>query len=135
MQMEMLTLLVILFRTIIQLQMLFNQLKELGIISQDAFVTKLNPLGNALVYSTYLGGGQPDNTPCYPFVLVFLRMMMDLIFQLTLRICLCGRLYSCDRFPTVNAYQSFRAGSSSTDTDAFIAKFTQTETDLYFQPT
>ncbi|HEY3121240.1 MAG TPA: SBBP repeat-containing protein [Vicinamibacteria bacterium] len=28
---------------------------------QDAFVTKLNPAGNALVYSTYLGGGDIEN--------------------------------------------------------------------------
>ncbi len=27
---------------------------------QDAFVTKLNPAGSALVYSTYLGGNRPD---------------------------------------------------------------------------
>src|SRR5207302_1895745 len=27
---------------------------------QDAFVTKLNPAGSALVYSTYLGGGSSD---------------------------------------------------------------------------
>ena len=28
--------------------------------ADDAFVTKLNPAGSALVYSTFLGGSQPD---------------------------------------------------------------------------
>jgi hypothetical protein len=28
--------------------------------SQDAFVTKLNPAGSGLVYSTYLGGSGGD---------------------------------------------------------------------------
>ena len=28
--------------------------------SVDAFVTKLNPVGSALVYSTYLGGSASD---------------------------------------------------------------------------
>jgi hypothetical protein len=30
-------------------------------VNPDAFVTKLNPTGSALVYSTYLGGGSFDD--------------------------------------------------------------------------
>ena len=33
-----------------------------GIDQVDAFVTKLNPAGSGLVYSTFLGGTQPDDT-------------------------------------------------------------------------
>jgi hypothetical protein len=33
---------------------------EFNPVENDAFVTKLNPAGNAIVYSTYLGGSQDD---------------------------------------------------------------------------
>jgi hypothetical protein len=38
-----------------------NNLNGLGSPTVDAFVTKLNPTGSALVYSTYLGGANPDH--------------------------------------------------------------------------
>src|SRR5213596_1682462 len=39
----------------------FQRFESGGLNDPDAFVTKLNPLGSALVYSTYLGGGSRDH--------------------------------------------------------------------------
>ena len=70
----------------------------------DAFVTKLNPAGTALAYSTYLGGDGND-------------------FALTVAVDSAGFAYltgatdSTD-FPAVDAFQPQSAGT----TDAFVAK-------------
>ena len=37
-----------------------------GIVSYDAFVTKLSADGSQLLYSTYLGGSSGDNMDCWP---------------------------------------------------------------------
>ena len=70
----------------------------------DGFVSKLNPAGSALVYSTYLGGSDADagfavavDGAGYAYVV--------------------GQTES-GNFPTVNALQAARSGSS----DAFVAK-------------
>ncbi len=74
----------------------------------DAFVTKLGPSDGGgvapLVYSTYLGGGNPDRAT-------------------SIALDSSGAAYvagytSSVRFPTLNAYQSERAGSN----EAFLAK-------------
>lgn len=73
----------------------------------DAFVTKVNPGGGSLAYSTYVGGSAEDraygiavdkNTPhrCY----------------------VTGTTTSTD-FPTQNAYQASKAGGN----DAFVSRF------------
>ncbi len=72
----------------------------------DAFVTKLSPSGNALAYSTYLGGSDSDegcgiavdNTGCA---------------------CVTGMTLSTD-FPTKNAYDAAFNGGFC---DAFVTKF------------
>lgn len=70
----------------------------------DAFVTKLNPLGSALVYSTYLGGSGVD----YGY---------GIAVDSSGNAYLTGRTYSTD-FPTANPLQPSYKG----ELDAFVAK-------------
>ncbi len=70
----------------------------------DGFVAKINPAGSALVYSTYLGGGDSD-------------------FAASVAVDATGNAYvggttQSKNFPTANAYQSALKGVS----DAFVAK-------------
>jgi hypothetical protein len=71
----------------------------------DAFVSKLNTSGNALVYSTYLGGSNYDYAD---------GLAVDGIGD----VYITG--YTYGSFPTINAYQGTFGGAP---TDAFIAKF------------
>ncbi|MBD2518710.1 SBBP repeat-containing protein [Nostoc sp. FACHB-973] len=71
---------------------------------QDAFVTKINSLGNALVFSSYLGGSGYDQGRA-------------------ITLGLLGNIYvtgatASTNFPKKNAFQSSNAGSA----DAFITK-------------
>jgi hypothetical protein len=82
--------------------------------SRDAFVAKLNTTGNALVYSTYLGGsGDPVNTNingddrCY-------KIRVDSAGNAYV----AGETHSQD-FPTANAVQATYGGGLS---DAFVTK-------------
>ncbi len=72
--------------------------------SSDAFVTKLNPSGSALVYSTYLGGRGDD-------------LGAAVAVDSSGNAYLTGATDSLD-FPTQNAFQSTNAGG----TDAFVSK-------------
>ena len=72
--------------------------------SQDAFVLKLSVAGNALVYSTYLGGSSVD-------------FAMAVAIDNTGRAYVAGYTASSD-FPTVNALQANNAGAY----DAFIVR-------------
>jgi hypothetical protein len=70
----------------------------------DAFVTKINPIGSALVYSTYLGGNNTD-------------------LATGIAVDACGNAYmigstSSTNFPTANALQPTLGGSGN----AFVAK-------------
>ena len=72
--------------------------------NDDAFVTKLNPSGNALAYSTYLGGSNRDSG---------VRIAVDS----------SGNVYftgdtSSTNFPIANAFQRSLGGNE----DAFVAK-------------
>ena len=81
---------------------------------EDAFVTKLNPAGTALVYSTYLGGSSPD-------------FGNGIAVDASGVACVTGGTDSLD-FPTVNAIQSGRAPGR----DAFVTKLGATGTSLYY---
>jgi hypothetical protein len=79
-----------------------------GATNEDAFLTKLNPAGNALVYSTYLGGGESSE------------------FGQAVAVDSAGSAYIAgitfsDDFPTLNPIQSTFGGGS---VDAYLAKFT-----------
>jgi len=78
----------------------------------DAFITKLNPSGSALVYSTFLGGDSSD-------------------FARAIAVDASGNAYvagttSSRSFPTVNAYQVNLFNLS----DAFVAKLNATGSEL-----
>jgi beta-propeller repeat-containing protein len=70
----------------------------------DAFITKFNAAGSALVYSTYLGGIGEDHAN-------------SIAVDSTGSVYVAGYTYSTD-FPTANAIQAARAG----DRDAFVTK-------------
>jgi hypothetical protein len=72
--------------------------------SEDAFVAKLNRTGSALVYSTYLGGGDVDEANA-------------LAIDWAGNAYVAGQTDSTD-FPTVDPIQASNAGSG----DAFAAK-------------
>ncbi|HEX5603676.1 MAG TPA: SBBP repeat-containing protein, partial [Pyrinomonadaceae bacterium] len=74
-------------------------------LSTDAFVTKINPAGSALVYSTYLGGDNSDSCD-------------GLAIDAAGSAYITGNTSSPD-FPTLNPLQAARNGSFS---DAFITK-------------
>ena len=76
-----------------------------GIRPYDAFVTKLNPSGSALVYSTYLGGYSEDQG-------------IAIAVDSTGSAYITGFTDSAD-FPTVNAFQQPKLIG---DSDAFVTK-------------
>jgi hypothetical protein len=72
----------------------------------DAFVTKLNPAGSAMVYSTYLGGSDYDSGS-------------GIAVDSAGNAYVVGVTASTD-FPTMNPFQRFNHGNG----DAFVAKLT-----------
>ncbi|MFQ6671916.1 MAG: SBBP repeat-containing protein [Candidatus Tectimicrobiota bacterium] len=72
--------------------------------TQDAFVTKLNPAGSGLVYSTLLGGGSSDEG-------------WGIAVDATGAAYVTGRTNSSD-FPTASPLQAAKGG----DHDAFVTK-------------
>ncbi|MGI8586144.1 MAG: SBBP repeat-containing protein [Chloroflexia bacterium] len=75
----------------------------------DAFVTRLNAAGSALVYSTFLGGQSPDRARA-------------ITLDATGEAYVAGYARS-PNFPTHNAYQSSYGGGNR---DAFLAKLADT---------
>jgi hypothetical protein len=83
-------------------------------ICTNAFVTKLNPAGSGLVYSTYLGGNIDDGGT---------RIAVDAAGNAYIT----GETTSLD-FPLLNAFQTTNRGSG----DAFITKINPTATQLVY---
>jgi hypothetical protein len=81
----------------------------------DAFVTKLSPAGNSLVFSTFLGGSGDD-------------VAFGIEVDQSHNIYLTGETYSTD-FPTKNAYQNSLSGINS---NAFVTKLSATGNSLVF---
>jgi len=92
--------------------------------SSDAFVTKFNPAGNSLTYSTYLGGSYSD------FIGLSSDAADDIVIDSSGNAYVTGSTYSFD-FPTANAYQGFNAGNFGTD-DAFVTALNSTGTGFIF---
>jgi hypothetical protein len=77
----------------------------------DAFVTKLNPAGSALVYSTYLGGNSDDQG-------------WGIAVDTSGNAYVTGYTESTDFPTTTGAFQpTLGGGSGSGSNDAFVAKF------------
>jgi hypothetical protein len=79
-----------------------------GAVQPDAYVSKLNTTGSALVYSTYVGGSGTD-------------VAYDVALNAAGNAHITGFTESAD-FPRANAFQTTRRGG----TDAFITKLTLT---------
>jgi Beta-propeller repeat len=80
-----------------------------GGFGSDAFLTKLNPAGTALVYSTFLGGNNIDAAN-------------GIAVDSTGAAYVSGAVRSLN-FPTLNPYQATKAGNAG-QYDAFVTKFT-----------
>jgi uncharacterized protein (TIGR03437 family) len=74
----------------------------------DAFITKLNPAGSALVYSSYLGGGSMEEC-------------LGIAIDPAGNAYVTGYTFSTN-FPTANAFQGTKVGSGTTNCDAFVTK-------------
>jgi YD repeat-containing protein len=82
--------------------------------AQDAFITKLDPTGSVLVYSTYLGGSAADEA-------------LGIAVDSAGNAYVTGDTASTD-FPKANAYQTSLAGTQN----AFIAKINAAGNDLLY---
>jgi len=92
-----------------------NPLQPANTGGSDAFVSKLNPAGTALIYSTYLGGGQNDNGE---------SIAIDAVGN----VYIAGKTTSTD-FPTMNPLQPALAGGN---TDIFVTKLNSTGSALIY---
>ncbi|MCG6898395.1 MAG: SBBP repeat-containing protein [Gammaproteobacteria bacterium] len=89
--------------------------------SFDAFVTKFNSTGTALLYSTLLGGTKSE---------LLSSLTGDIAIDLQGNAYITGQTDSGD-FPTVNALQPV-FGSDQTQADAFVAKINPTASALLY---
>jgi hypothetical protein len=80
---------------------------------KDAFVAKLNPAGNILIYSTYLGGGATDSGN-------------SIAVDAAGNAYVAGGTYSLD-FPALGAYQASNRGQQN----AFITKLSASGSLMY----
>jgi hypothetical protein len=85
------------------------------VLLQDAFVTKVNAAGNALVFSTYLGGNGGE-------------VGFGITVDPSGNVYVAGATGSNTTFPTANAIQCARAGSA----DVFVTKFNATGSALVY---
>ena len=82
----------------------------------DAFVAKLNTVGDALVYSSYLGGKADD-------------LGLGIAVDVSGNAYVTGATSSAD-FPTVGAFQPTLGGGGAFGVDAFVTKLNPTGTGL-----
>lgn len=86
--------------------------------SPDAFVTKLNPDGSALVYSTFVGGLLDDESNA-------------IAIDASGNAYIAGQTASSD-YPTVNATQTTFAGPAGCSGDGFVTKLNSSGSALSF---
>jgi hypothetical protein len=94
-----------------------NALQPARAGSDDAFITKLNAAGTALIYSTYLGGSEEQ----YGIVFGIKEAAYSVAVDNTGQAYIAGETAATD-FPTVNALQATMNGFS----DGFITKLNST---------
>jgi hypothetical protein len=109
-----------------------------GLQVGNAFVTKLNPAGTALVYSTYLGGsGEPEVTiggfRSAQFVPTGEEDGADAIaVDAAGNAYVAGTAVSTDFPVTAGAYQTHNNAAANQVTNAFVAKLNPTGTSLVY---
>jgi hypothetical protein len=101
------------FPTVKPFQAALDGAVSINIINQGVFVSKLNPAGSALVYSTYLGGGQSVNGNG--------DIGDGIAVDSTGAAYVTGYSQS-DNFPTLNSLQPFVKGIGAVD--PFVTKLT-----------
>ena len=91
------------------------------VLSQDAFVTKLNPQGSGLVYSTFLGGSSGETG----YGIAVDRREGE---------CLVVGTTNSLNFPVAKATQSTYGGGSTNNSkgDTFVTKFSPSGTSLVY---
>src|SRR6266480_7805373 len=93
----------------------------------DAFVTKMNSTGTALVYSTYLGGG----IDAIPFGSSAVDEGHAIAVDSSGNAYVTGRT-TASNFPTLNAVQPTYGGGSQPEGDAFVTKLNASGSALVF---
>jgi gliding motility-associated-like protein len=83
--------------------------------NDDAFVTKLNSMGNGLIYSTYLGGGSNE-------------IARSIILDSLNNAYISGQTFSTNYPITAGAYQTNNGGSN----DIFVTKLNSNGTSLIY---
>jgi uncharacterized repeat protein (TIGR01451 family) len=84
----------------------------------DAFVTKLNPAGTTVLFSTYLGGTSTENNAAETAGSIALDALGN--------VYIAGDTVSADFPTTANAFQPTYGGGANNPADGFISKFTAT---------
>jgi len=92
-------------------------------ISTGAFVTKLNPTGTALVYSTYLGGSGTSSGGGTPNAITV---------DTAGNVYVTGQTYSTDFPVTPGAFQTTNHAAANQSSNAFITKLNPTGTALVY---
>jgi hypothetical protein len=87
----------------------------------EAFITKYNAAGTAMVFSTYFGGTSLD----YAY-----GIAVD--GERNIYVTGCTKSYNGLDFPLVNAFQPAFGGGTAGTTDAFVAKFNPTGSTLIY---
>jgi len=100
------------------------QAKCAGSFCNDVFVAKLNAMGSALIYSTYLGGSNGDGSSSTSFLA---RIAVDPFGNAYVT----GSTTSTD-FPTANPLQTSCAGPLSLCRDIFVTKMNPTGSALVY---
>ena len=86
--------------------------------SGDAFITKLTPLGNAIIYSTFLGGSKSE----YGY---------GITVDSSQSVYVAGQTFSKD-FPVVGGFQQFPMDGSFVPINGFVAKLSPSGTSLVY---
>lgn len=107
----------IIFPVVDPFQATCRESDELDCTGDDAFVAKLNPAGNALLWSTYLGGSSAGST-----ISSGSDEGHDIAVDRLGNIYVTGQTFATD-FPVKNAAQPAKSGPGNF-ADAFVAKFT-----------
>jgi hypothetical protein len=94
-----------------------------GNLDANAFVTKLNPAGTALIYSTYLGGSSPNGIGDFANAIA-----VDAYGDAYVT----GETISEDFPVTKNAFQAVNNDADNLGTNAFISKLNPTGTALLY---
>ncbi|MEN3040157.1 MAG: SBBP repeat-containing protein [Bacteroidia bacterium] len=93
----------------------YQSTKAGGPFTSDVFVTKLNPAGNGLVYSTYIGGGSNDAA-------------YDIAVDGSGNAYITGETESANYDVTTGAYQGSRSGGK----DLFVTKLNTSGSELVY---